>query len=174
MAGILERCMIRKLVFSLAILAALNLPLPGYGAEPGEPRLIADAARNRDMVAVRSLLKPGIDASVVNAFGYDGSSALHWVVLIDDIDTAKLLLAAGADPKLANRLGVTPLAIASTNGNADMMRLLIRAGADPNSLDSVGEPPLWAAVRSGSLDAVKALVDNNSSLTFKDSAQQTT
>jgi ankyrin repeat protein len=166
--------MIRKPVLFLILLAALNLPFPGYGAEPGEPAGIADAARNRDMATVRSLLKPGLDASVVNAFGYDGSAALHWVVLVDDIDTAKLLLAAGADAKLANRLGVTPLAIASTNGNEEMIRLLVKAGADTNAMDSVGEPPLWAAVRSGSLNAVKALVDNNASLVFKDSAQQTT
>jgi len=166
--------MIRKVVLFFVLLTALNFPFPGYGAEPAEPAGIADAARNRDMATVRSLLKPGIDASVVNAFGYDGSAALHWVVLVDDIDTAKLLLAAGADAKLANRLGVTPLAIASTNGNEEMIRLLVKAGADTNALDSVGEPPLWAAVRSGSLNAVKALVDNNASLVFKDSAQQTT
>jgi ankyrin repeat protein len=169
--------MIRKLAISgmiLTALAALVLPLNALGAEPGVPGAIADAARNRDMATVRALLKPGVDASVVNAPGYDGTPALHWVVLVDDIATAKLLLAAGADPKLANRLGITPLAVASTNGNAEMIRLLVAAGADANALDTVGEPPLWAAVRSGSLDAVKALVDNKASLAFKDAAQQTT
>ena len=166
--------MIRKPAVSSIIFAALILPSLTFSAEPPAPGAIADAARNRNMATVRSLLKPGVDASVVNAFGYDGTPALHWVVLVDDIETAKLLLAAGADPKLANRLGVTPLGIASTNGNADMIRILIKAGADANAPDSVGEPPLWAAVRSGSLDAVKALADANASLAFKDSAQQTT
>jgi len=166
--------MVRKLAIAGVILTALILPLNAFSAEPGAPASIADAARNRDMATVRSLLKPGVDASLVNAPGYDGTPALHWVVLVDDIATAKLLLAAGADPKLANRLGVTPLAVASTNGNAEMIRLLVGAGADANALDPVGEPPLWAAVRSGFLDAVKALVDNKASLAFKDAAQQTT
>ena len=123
------------------------------------------------MATVRALLKPGVD---VNAPGFDGTPALHWVVLVDDVATAKLLLGAGADPKLANRLGVTPLAVASTNGNAEMIRVLLDAGADVNALDTAGEPPLWAAVRSGKLDAIKTLAERGASLTFKDSVQQTT
>ena len=39
------------------------------------------------------------------------------------IETAKMLLAAGADPKKANRLGVTPIALASANGNTAMIRI---------------------------------------------------
>jgi len=161
--------MIRTLVFSLAL-----LPLAGYAAETGTSSSIADAARSRDMATVRSLLKPGVDVASVNAPGFDGTPALHWVVLVDDVATAKLLLGAGADPKLANRLGVTPLGVASTNGNAEMIRVLVDAGADPNALDTAGEPPLWAAVRSGKLDAVTTLADRGASLAFKDSVQQTT
>src|SRR4051794_4662685 len=115
--------MIRKLAISGLILAASILPFHAFAAEPPAVGAIADAARVRDMATVRSLLKPGVEASVVNAPGYDGTPALHWVVLVDDIATAKLLLSAGADPKLANRLGVTPLAVASTNGNAEMIRV---------------------------------------------------
>src|SRR5439155_17340505 len=115
----------------------------GFGAATGTAADIADAARIRDMATVRSLLKSGADAAAVNAPGYDGTPALHWVVLVDDVATAKLLLAAGADPKLANRLGVTPLAVASTSGNAEMIGILLTAGADANALDTAGEPPLW-------------------------------
>ena len=47
-----------------------------------------------------------------------GTPALHWAVRVDDVDTARLLLGAGADATLANRYGLTPLALAATNGNA--------------------------------------------------------
>jgi hypothetical protein len=123
------------------------------------------------MVTVRSLLKPGVDASVVNAFGYDGSAALHWVVLVDDIDTAKLLLAAGADAKLANRLGVTPLAIASTNGNEEMIRLLVKSGA----IQCPGFR--WRAAAVGSVRWVTQCGESTGRqciMVFKDAAQQTT
>ena len=36
-------------------------------------------------------------------------TALHWAAHWDDLDTAKLLLRAGANAKAANRYGVTPL-----------------------------------------------------------------
>lgn len=166
-----ETRMIRSFVFTGLVFALILAPAAGYSAGTETTSSIADAARVRDMATVRSLLKPGAD---VNAPGFDGTPALHWVVLVDDIATAKLLLGAGADPKLANRLGVTPLAVASTNGNAEMIRVLLDAGADANALDPVGEPPLWAAVRSGSLDSVKTLADRGASLTFKDASQQTT
>lgn len=166
--------MIRSSVITSLILAVVLLPAAGLSAETGASAALADAARIRDMATVRSLLKPGLDAAIVNAQGFDGTPALHWVVLVDDVADAKLLLAAGADPKLANRLGVTPLAVAATNGNAEMIGVLATAGADVNALDTAGEPPLWAAVRSGKLDAVKVLVDRGASLTFKDSVQQST
>jgi ankyrin repeat protein len=161
--------MIRIFILTGMVFALALLPAAVFGAETASS--IADAARDRDMATVRALLKPGAD---VNAPGFDGTPALHWVVLVDDAATAKLLLGAGADPKLANRLGVTPLAIASTNGNAEMIRLLLDAGADANALDPAGEPPLWAAVRSGSLDSAKTLAERGASLDFKDASQQTT
>jgi len=166
--------MIRLSVIAGLVFALVGAPAAGFGAETETTISIADAARVRDMATVRSMLKPGADVAAINAPGYDGTPALHWVVVVDDVATAKLLLAAGADPKLANRLGVTPLAVAATNGNAEMIRILLDAGADVNLLDSVGEPPLWAAVRSGSLDSVTLLADRGASLTFKDGTQQTT
>ena len=45
------------------------------------------------------MLKEKVD---VNAPGKDGTPALHWVVRVDDIDTAKLLIKAGANVKVAS------------------------------------------------------------------------
>ncbi|HLQ75724.1 MAG TPA: hypothetical protein VK210_00115, partial [Terriglobia bacterium] len=79
----------RRIWATLATFALVLLPVAGHGAEAGTSAAIADAARVRDMATVRSLLKPGVD---VNALGFDGTPALHWVVLVDDVATAKLLL----------------------------------------------------------------------------------
>jgi len=166
--------MIRSVVFTGLTLVLTLAPAAGYGATAETAVSIADAARARDMATVRSLVKPGTEVPGINEPGSDGTPALHWVVLVDDVPMAKLLLAAGADPKLANRLGVTPLVVAATNGNAEMIRVLLDAGSDANALDTAGEPPLWTAVRSGSLDSVKILADRSTALSFKDSVQQTT
>ena len=89
----------------------------------------------------------------MNAAQADGMTALHWAAYHDDLETAKLLVAAGADVKAANRYGVTPLSLACTNGNAAMVELLLDAGADPNATLRGGETALMTAARTGKLGA---------------------
>src|SRR6516165_5300022 len=73
---------------------------------------IADAVMNGNKEAVRSLLQKKAD---VNAAQIDGTTALHWAVRADDLETADLLIHAGANVSVANREGVTPLQLAATN-----------------------------------------------------------
>src|SRR5688572_6768082 len=105
----------RSLSAAWMLLIALPLSVIAAGAEPDAP--LAEAAMRRDINAVRSLLAKKAD---VNATGPDGTTALQWMIRIDDTETAKTLLTAGADPRKANRLGVTPIALAATNGNVDI------------------------------------------------------
>src|SRR5438045_3811828 len=136
----------------------------------GDTRL-ADAAMKRDVAAVRTLLDQKID---VNAPGADGTPALHWLVRVDDFDTARRLIRAGADASKPNRYGVTPMALAAANGNAEMIALLLEAGADSNSADKQGETALMAAAKVGSVDAVKTLLDHGATLDARDPAFQQT
>ncbi len=84
-------------------------------------------------------------------------TALLWAAYHDDRETADLLMRAGADVKVANRYGVTPLSLACTNGNDALVSALLKAGADPNGVLPGGETPLMTAARTGSLASVKAL-----------------
>jgi ankyrin repeat protein len=91
-------------------------------------------------------------------------------VRADDVELAQAMLKAGADPKLANRYGVMPMAIAAANGNAAMIRALADAGADVNSPDPAGETPLMAAARVGSVEAVTTLIERGSPIDATDAA----
>ena len=62
---------------------------------------------------------------------------------------AEALLKAGAKAQVANRLGVTPLHLAATNGNAAMLEQLLAAGADANASLPEGETVLMTAARTG-------------------------
>lgn len=104
----------------------------------------------------------------------DGTPALHWAVRAEDLETAQRLLAAGADATMANRLGVTPLALAADTGNTAMMRLLLDAGANPNSADQAGETMLMIASRVGVLDAVRLLLDRGAIVDARDTTYQQT
>src|ERR1051326_1065616 len=91
---------------------------------------LADAVMNGNKAAVRSLLLKKVD---VNAPQVDGTTALHWAVRADDLDTVDLLLRAGANVSARNREGMMPLELAALNGNAAIIERLIKAGADVNA-----------------------------------------
>ena len=130
----------------------------------GADASVADAAENREMESIRSLIQQNID---VNAPQVDGTTAMHWAAYHDDLWTVKLLLRGGADAKVENRYGVTPLSLALTNGNVAMVEIFLNSGEDPNATLSGGETALMTAARTGKVGAVKALLARGAELESK-------
>ena len=160
----LTRC-IRQFTAVTAAVATLTVSvtvayIPQTFAEDDALRF-ADAARDHDFDTVRALLKQGAD---VNAFGLDGTPALHWAVNYEDIAMTQELIAAGADVNLLNRYDLPALYIAASTGNVEMMKVLLDAGANPNAHDKAGESMLMAAAQSGGVEAVKLLLDNEAEI----------
>ncbi len=88
-----------------ALLAVLSFGGLAHAADPGDSRLV-DAARNHDKAALRALLAQKVD---VNARSNDGSTAILWLAHWNDLESADLLIAAGADANAANDFKMTPL-----------------------------------------------------------------
>ncbi len=139
-------------------------------AAPRDLRL-TDAVKNQDQASVRAALK---DHSDVNIQQPDGATALQWAAHWDDLETAELLIRAGANVNLANDLGVTPLWLACSNGNGAMVARLLVAGANPNAARSTGESPLMACARTGNAGAVQALVERGANVNAKESVRDQT
>ena len=119
---------------------------------------LADAVMKRDAAAVRALMLRKVD---VNAPQPDGTTALLWAVRLDDLDTADLLIRAGANVSASSRDGATPLQLAAQNGSAPMLEKLIKAGADPNAaLTATGDTALMMAARTGKTAAVNVLIES--------------
>jgi ankyrin repeat protein len=116
---------------------------------------VLDAAKSRDVAAVRAMLAAGAN---VNGAQGDGATALHWAAHWDDLVTVDLLIRAGAAVNSADRHGVTPLWLACLNGSAAMVGRLLAAGADANAAHSSGETALMTAARTGNADVVKLLL----------------
>ena len=143
-----------RLAPSLALAVVSIVLTLGVGAQARQISVV-DAARAADSQTVRSLLADGGDP---NATEPDGTGALHWAVLHNDVATTELLLEAGANAAAANRLGVTPLHLAATNGNATIIERLLDAGANANEALPEGETVLMTAARTGAVDAVDLLI----------------
>jgi ankyrin repeat protein len=123
------------------------------------------AAKSNDANRVRTLLSQSADVNVTEP---DGSTALHWAVLRDNIEIADLLIAAGANVKAATRYTITPLSIACTNGDAAMIDRLLKVGADPNAATEEGQTALMTASRNGNFDAVKLLLSRGAKVNEKE------
>ncbi len=133
---------------------------------------VADATMRGNKTALRSLLQRKADVNVPQT---DGTTALHWAVRSDDMESVELLIRAGANVSAANRVGATPLQLAALNGSAAIIERLVKAGANPNAaLTKEGDTALMMAARTGKTDAIKALLDNGAQVNAKEAWGGTT
>ncbi|HUE87027.1 MAG TPA: ankyrin repeat domain-containing protein [Vicinamibacterales bacterium] len=149
----------------LVILAALCLTA-GLGAQGPA---VADAAMQKNVAAVRDLLKHGAD---VNAAQGDGMTPLHWAATHGDLELSKMLLVAGANIRATTRInGYTPLFLAAREGNAGVVAALLDAGADPQAVSATGSTPLMLAAGAGSIEAVERLLDAGAEIDARERAR---
>ena len=139
----------------LSALCALFFVALLASTPPDSP--VADAAMKGDREAVRALVRDGAD---VNAPQGDGMTALHWAAMNGDVETADVLLHAGANLEAVTRIGAhRPLHVASRAGSSQVVQLLLRGGANARALTSNGVSALHYAAAAGTTDAVTALLD---------------
>jgi len=151
-------------------LAIVPLVVVAAAAASEDLRLV-DAMKNQDLPRVRALLDQRAD---VNLRSEDGSTALLWAAHWNDLQTAELLVRAGAEPNAANDFRMTPLSQACTNGSAAFVTLLLKAGAKPDTPISTGETPLMTCARAGAADAVRALLEVGADVNAKEPTQDQT
>src|SRR6185436_14253408 len=75
-------------------------------------------------------------------------------------ETAKTLLAAGAELERTDANGITPLLMAITNNHVDTARFFIERGANVKATDWYGRTPLWASVELRKMDVDSSTFEN--------------
>ena len=111
----------------------------------------------------------------------NGATAFLRASQSGDIGLMKLLLARGADPKIATTLGVTALHVAagvgwvegityewSKQATFDAVKLLLELGLDANAQADTGRTALHGAAHKGRADVIQILADNGAKLDIRD------
>jgi uncharacterized protein len=111
----------------------------------------------------------------------NGATAFLRASQSGDLALMKLLLARGADPKIATVLGVTALHVAAGIGwvegityewsqkdTLEAVRVLLDLGLDPNAQADTGRVALHGAAHKGATAVVQLLVDHGAKLDVKD------
>src|SRR5581483_8343489 len=138
--------------------AAVNAKEPKQNQTP-----LMWAAAERHPDTVQALIEAHADLKATSKQGF---TAIHFAARVCDLESVKLLLAAGVDiniltqtadgaanrvtnqlgiPKTQGTIGYTPLLVAVVRGQVDLALYLLDHGADPNILAAGYTPLHWAS-----------------------------
>jgi ankyrin repeat protein len=93
---------------------------------------------------------------------FSGSSALRWATQFGREETARKILAEGADTEKGSEDGETPLLAAVADGHKAIVELLLAEdGVNPNTKDSGCWTPLSWAAELGSEEMVRLLLSKD-------------
>jgi ankyrin repeat protein len=84
--------------------------------------------------------------------GGGGLTALILAARENDIESARLLLTAGADVNQTSNAGWTPLLMATNNRNYQLGKLLVERGADVNKANATAFTPLYLATDNRNIE----------------------
>ncbi|MEZ5477051.1 MAG: ankyrin repeat domain-containing protein, partial [Thiolinea sp.] len=113
---------------------ALHNLLGAYSLSADQAAFVARLLRARPKLDIRNA---------------EGKTPLYLALEQQHQEQAMALLAAGADPNLADKEGVTPLVFAVRHNDKALLQALLDKGAAVNLQDKSGQNPLFALVDSG-------------------------
>src|SRR5215470_964453 len=154
------------------------------------------ANKDRIVTIVKSLLAHGANpnfrlkqakAITTNDVSLDGASALLLAAEVNNTEVVRVLMDAGADPKIATEQGMTSLIMASGGGTdiqrervpeeqakaIETVKLLAEHGVDITAVGQYGWTALHQASYQGLTDVIQFLVSKGANINEMDSFGQT-
>jgi ankyrin repeat protein len=151
-----------------AILARPSVQVNASDTKRGQTALMWAVAAKHPQVA-KALIEAGADVHArsrvietfdhlkVEYYGKDvhypsqagGFTALLFAARVGDVESARVLLEAGANVNDSSPEDGTPLVIAAASGHEKLALFLLENGADPNATDALGITPLHWGLQEG-------------------------
>jgi ankyrin repeat protein len=122
---------------------------------PATPALVLALLWHEDQIFKTLVLNA--DAQEVNRATPQGVTPLHQASLLGMVDTARLLLQCGADPRREDEGGFCALQYAAQGGEPATIRLLLGLSLDPARKNHGGKTALDIAARFGHVEAVRLI-----------------
>jgi hypothetical protein len=140
---------------SIAVLSPAAAQGSGIGSESFR---FLESVRERNLgEAYQFLNEPG--TAIVNTRDVTtGRTALHIVIEGRDLAWTNMLLGRGADPRIADRAGMTPLRLAAQIGFVEGAEALLARGANVNQATANGVTALHIAVQRRDIAMVRLLI----------------
>lgn len=104
----------------------------------------------------KKLISLGADLNLCDE--ENGTTALHWALIMGCYGAFKLLLEAGANPNIKNKLDDSPIHFAVDKALNEVIAWLIEVGADINMTDKFGDTPLIRASLKGYIEIIRLLL----------------
>ncbi len=130
------------------------------------------AAAKGDAALIRTLLAARANPMLQSE---NGAYPLHDAIWKKNLEAVRALLPSYADINFSPKGGPhgSPLNMALSYGNVEVLRAFLEAGFNPNDMRLRPEPPLILAVRSGSAGCVQLLLDAAADKQMKDARGKT-
>lgn len=119
-----------------------------------------DAVRSTNGWTALLLAAQGGHMDIVRWLATEGADipyALTFLIVNGDVDLARTICESGVDINQRNRHGQTPLALAVSKHNLDVVRALLDLGAKAAVVDSKGDSILFSLLARDDLDEQKML-----------------
>ena len=102
------------------------------------------------------------ESAALHAWDTNGDNALHRAASLGDLTGVSNLAAKGVNPLTPNNIGSTPLFLAVSSGNLELVKYLVeKSGADVNQVNRKGETPTTKATdKPAILDYLKKMGGN--------------
>ena len=123
-------------------------------------QLALDAARRGEMEILAGMVRHGLPANLCD---HKGNSLLMFACYHEHLETARMLLEAGAEVDRRNDRGQTPLGGVAFKGYAEIAALLLQYGADRDADNGGGMTPLMFASMFGRTKVVELLTAHGAS-----------
>ncbi|KAL4909537.1 hypothetical protein BDW74DRAFT_187608 [Aspergillus multicolor] len=127
----------------------------------GDLTALLYAVRERQEKVARMLLEhPKLDNTSINSTDAQKRTPLSYAAQYGLVELIDILLAKGADPRLADQDKRVPHSYAAERGHAQAVKALVQTGRVPIDLaDCNGQAPIFWAIHGGNVDMVQTLIE---------------